>query len=342
MPHATQDLRALRQRAEWRGGVVSAEDLRECGFSAAVVRRRLASGDWHQWGRAIVLGPAPLMTPRGISARGRSDPREAGVTRRGVNVPAGIGLAHTGLGEPGLAWALQLTYGPSAVISGTPAMSRAGWHLPANSPIVVVHHRPRIVVPGVWITRRQQDRVLVLADGRRYAPALDALLDTLVCLGPAVGADLLDAALQRRYVDPDVLDRGAQARLGRGRTGATYLRTLMERALSGSRSEAEQRMGVLLRRSRSGPWRANHAVRDVSGRVVAEIDFAHEDLRIAIEVDGRAHHSDRRSFERDRARQNLLVVAGWLVLRFTWEQITQRPEEVLAAIDAAVRMRQAA
>ena len=98
-------------------------------------------------------------------------------------------------------------------------------------------------------------------------------------------------------------------------------------------------MGALLRRSRTGPWAANHPVRDESGRIVAEIDFAHQGLRIAIEVDGRAYHSDRRSFERDRQRQNTLVVRGWLVLRFTWEQITQRPEEVLAAIDAAVRMR---
>jgi len=45
------------------------------------------------------------------------------------------------------------------------------------------------------------------------------------------------------------------------------------------------------------------------------------------------------AFERDRERQNVLTLQGWLVLRFTWEQITQRPGEVLAAVLAAVAQR---
>ncbi|MEK9736460.1 MAG: DUF559 domain-containing protein, partial [Candidatus Nanopelagicales bacterium] len=89
------------------------------------------------------------------------------------------------------------------------------------------------------------------------------------------------------------------------------------------------------------PWTSNFPVYDDDGRVAAEIDFAHEGLRIAIEVDGRAFHSDRQSFERDRARQNLLVLHGWLILRFTWEQITERPDEVIAAVHAAVAQRAA-
>lgn len=98
-------------------------------------------------------------------------------------------------------------------------------------------------------------------------------------------------------------------------------------------------MAVLLRRSGTGPWVANRPIVGVDGRVVAEIDFAHEGLRIAIEVDGRAFHSDRQAFERDRERQNALVLGGWMVLRFTWEQITERPEEVIAAVQAAVAQR---
>jgi len=101
-------------------------------------------------------------------------------------------------------------------------------------------------------------------------------------------------------------------------------------------------MARLLRRSGTGPWTPNRPVRDASARVIAEIDFALEDLRIAIEVDGRAFHSDRRSFERDRERQNLLSLDGWLILRFTWEQITERPQEVIAAVRTAVAQRAAA
>ena len=95
-------------------------------------------------------------------------------------------------------------------------------------------------------------------------------------------------------------------------------------------------MATLLRRSGTGPWVANHALLDARGVPFAELDFAHIGLRIAIEVDGRAFHSDRRSFESDRRRQNALVLDGWLVLRFTWEQIVNDPAGVIATIAAAV------
>jgi very-short-patch-repair endonuclease len=97
-------------------------------------------------------------------------------------------------------------------------------------------------------------------------------------------------------------------------------------------------MGALLRRTR-GNWIANYAVRDEHGRVLAEIDFADPHLMIAVEVDGRAFHSDRRSFERDRKRQNMLTLRGWTVLRFTWERIVSDPAAVMAEVIAATSAR---
>lgn len=272
----------------------------------------------------MILGPAP------------PGPSRDGLGARGLDAS---GLHASGLHAKGLAWALQITYGPRAVVSGCLALRRAGWQVPSDILVVVVSEKPRLGAPGVVAVRRSLGRVIVHPDGLRYAPATEALVDTLVAVGVGKDVDLLDYVLQRRWISPEEFARVVESRLGWGRRGAKVLRALRERALSGSRSEAEQRMGALLARSGTGPWVANHPVRDDSGRVIAEIDFAHEGLRIAVEVDGRAHHSDRRAFERDRIRQNLLVVRGWLVLRFTWEQITQRPEEVLAAIDAAIRMR---
>jgi very-short-patch-repair endonuclease len=97
-------------------------------------------------------------------------------------------------------------------------------------------------------------------------------------------------------------------------------------------------MGALLERTR-GNWIANYAVRDEHGRVLAEIDFADPHLMIAVEVDGRAFHSDRRSFERDRKRQNMLTLRGWTVLRFTWERIVSDPAGVMAEVLAATSAR---
>ncbi|MCW2529599.1 MAG: hypothetical protein JWM76_4459, partial [Pseudonocardiales bacterium] len=64
----------------------------------------------------------------------------------------------------------------------------------------------------------------------------------------------------------------------------------------------------------------------------AYLDVAFPHLRLAIEIDGWAHHSDVDRFRGDRTRQNALVSLGWTVLRFTWADLTERPEYVLATI----------
>ena len=288
---------------------MSPEDLRGCGFSTAAVRRRVSAGEWQRLGRAI------LLLPSGNGAQHRSDET--------------------------LAWASHITYGPASRISGALALRRAGWTLPVSVNIVVVPGKPHATLPGTVVLRRPDAAAQQRRRRPRYLPGTEALLDCFAVLDRESGEGLLDAALQKRAITPAALEAGIARRLGRGKRGAVTLRALLRRASTGSRSEAEQRMGALLRRSGTGAWTANLPVYDALGRMVAEIDFAHEGMRIAIEVDGRAHHTDRQSFERDRERQNLLTLHGWLVLRFTWEQITLRPAEVIGVIRSAVHQRAA-
>ncbi len=66
------------------------------------------------------------------------------------------------------------------------------------------------------------------------------------------------------------------------------------------------------------------------------LDLAYPAVRLAIEVDGRAYHSDPADFRRDRQRQNDLVLAGWTVLRFTADDIRFQPARVLAAVRTAL------
>jgi very-short-patch-repair endonuclease len=304
-PH--QDLAALMRIAERQSGVVGDADLRACGFSADATARRVQSGRWQRIGGAVLLPEA---------AAEEADRRTP--------------------------WILLHTYGAEAAISGALALRRAGWALPVDDVIVVIPHRARRSVPGVTELRRAPGRVQLTREGLVFARSVDALCDSLIVAGARRRDDIVDVALQKRLIDPDDFGRMIGHRLGRGHNGARILREAHARMTTGSRSEAEQRMGCLLVRSRTGRWTPNLAIRDQRGRVLAEIDFAREDLLIAIEVDGRAHHSDRRSFERDRARQNALTLRGWLVLRFTWEQITGDPEWVIATVLEAVRLRLAA
>jgi very-short-patch-repair endonuclease len=55
---------------------------------------------------------------------------------------------------------------------------------------------------------------------------------------------------------------------------------------------------------------------------------------IAVEVDGYGEHSKRDTFQRDRTKQNDLIAAGWMVLRFTWTDLTDHPDDVIATIAA--------
>jgi very-short-patch-repair endonuclease len=77
------------------------------------------------------------------------------------------------------------------------------------------------------------------------------------------------------------------------------------------------------------------------GRFVAEVDLGYEDLKIAIELDGRIH-LDEEIWERDLPRQNDLLLLGWIVLRFTWRRFTQRPDLVAAEIREAIEARRRA
>jgi len=72
------------------------------------------------------------------------------------------------------------------------------------------------------------------------------------------------------------------------------------------------------------------------GELAAVVDVAFAERRIALEVDGLAFHTDPEQFQRDRTRQNWLVNHGWAVLRFTWDDLTQRRRRVLRTIREAL------
>ena len=50
-------------------------------------------------------------------------------------------------------------------------------------------------------------------------------------------------------------------------------------------------------------------------------DLVDEDLRVVLEADSFEWHGNRAALRKDARRYNLLVVDGWLVLRFAWEDV---------------------
>jgi very-short-patch-repair endonuclease len=74
---------------------------------------------------------------------------------------------------------------------------------------------------------------------------------------------------------------------------------------------------------------------------VGRVDLADEHLRIVIEADSVAFHGDAQAMDRDFKRYDRLVAAGWLVLRFSWNQVMTKAAWVASVISAAVRLRRA-
>jgi len=66
--------------------------------------------------------------------------------------------------------------------------------------------------------------------------------------------------------------------------------------------------------------------------ITYEVDCVWPDAKLMAELDGHAVHATRRNYEGDRARDRRLAVAGWLVIRITWRQLTDEPAEVVADI----------
>ncbi|MEO8092941.1 MAG: DUF559 domain-containing protein [bacterium] len=61
--------------------------------------------------------------------------------------------------------------------------------------------------------------------------------------------------------------------------------------------------------------------------------------RVAVETDGFRYHRDRRSFARDRRRDQFLGLEGWQHARFTWEQVMDESEQVIRVVRTLLKAR---
>ena len=110
-------------------------------------------------------------------------------------------------------------------------------------------------------------------------------------------------------------------------------RRLLQAASDGARSEVERLLVKLLRAAGITGWRTNYPVGGY------EVDVAFPRQKVAIEADGWAFHSDQEVFQDDRERQNNIALLGWQVLRFTWLDLTEYPQRVIAEIRFAISAR---
>ncbi|MFE9200666.1 endonuclease domain-containing protein [Micromonospora sp. NPDC007230] len=236
--------------------------------------------------------------------------------------------------------AVALRLPPGSAIAGRSAAYLWGADLLArDAPVTVLLPRAARVRPHprVHVIRS----VLPDADRTRFAglPVTTALRTTfdLGRQGPRTDALIaVEALLHRRVVKLPLLRVFAAARPGW--PGMPLLREVLALAEPLSESPMETRLRLLLLDAGLGPLTAQHDVLDARGRFVGRVDLAWPALRVAVEYDG-DHHRKRAHFRQDVARLNALRAAGWLVLRFTADDVLRRPAHTVALVAQALRER---
>ena len=142
---------------------------------------------------------------------------------------------------------------------------------------------------------------------------------------------MLDRSLQRRVRFADLHEAHCRTI---GRWGTPAVGQLLTAAADRAASHAERVTVRLLRQAGITGWLLNSPVRAGDREYIVDVVF--HAARVAVEIDGWAWHSGVERFRGDRRRQNALVLAGWTVLRFTWDDLVSQPGRVVAEIRRAV------
>jgi hypothetical protein len=102
-------------------------------------------------------------------------------------------------------------------------------------------------------------------------------------------------------------------------------------------SELETRFVQITRSTAIPDWVRQHPVW-LDGRDIFYLDLCQPDIGLFTELDGRWAHSSSTAIFADRHRQNLIVkLLGWLPLRYTWDDIVDRPVATARDVESTYR-----
>ena len=222
-----------------------------------------------------------------------------------------------------------LACGPRAVLSHESAATAWGIR---RRPALIEVSVPAEVAPrhaGITVHRRTNltPQELTVRDSIPVTTPICTLID----LAPRLAPDHLEAAVneadRRDLVDPERL-RAALDCPPR-RPGVGILRELLDRRTFTLTDSALERRFLPLARGAGLP-------RPLSRRLVNgyRVDFYWPSLGLVVETDGLRYHRTPAQQALDRVRDQAHTAAGLTQLRFTHDQVTFQPAQVVATLSA--------
>ncbi|MEV6768005.1 DUF559 domain-containing protein [Nocardia sp. NPDC051030] len=184
-----------------------------------------------------------------------------------------------------------------------------------------------------WLRLYRRDLAPEWIDEVRDLPISTTVLTLLDCTAvlhkPEANA-MIDNHIARTVSPQDLL-----ALCNSPLRGTGELRNQLREAAIRAASEPERLFARALSQ-RGLHLLANHPVGQYT------CDFVDEPGRTIIEIDGREFHTTPHAFRHDRRRQNALVLAGWLVLRYAAADVFQSLDKCADEVAQVVRRRRRA
>jgi very-short-patch-repair endonuclease len=234
---------------------------------------------------------------------------------------------------PAIESATAVAHSLSGLLSHTSAALYHGWE------VKVVPEIPHVTVPR---KRRAPAGAKRLA-GLHYAD----VLPEDVTDGIATGVELTLTQCLRALPNDEALVV-ADSALRNGVPPATLRRVAM--AASGAGSAKVRRIAGQARAEAANPFESclRAIALTVPGLSVqpqvwlpgmnVRPDLVDADLEVVVEAESFGWHGDRVALRRDAKRYNAMVVNGWLVLRFSWEDVMFHPDYVRSVLVRVVAL----
>lgn len=240
-------------------------------------------------------------------------------------------------------FAAQAWAGDEAVISHRSAACLLGLDgIDEGSPEITLPS-PRRARAGIILHRSTQ---LERSDWRWRSPFRVTTPERTICdISTTVNEksleEALDSALRLRLTTIDRIWNRLSCLSGNGRRGYRLLRDLLTMRAAHrvpNDSSLETAWERVARKGHFPPYVRQMPIED-AGSYLGRIDFAWPTAKVAVETDSWKWHSQRRVWERDQRKNNFLQEQGWVVLRFTWRQIIETPDEVIREVWAVLAPR---
>jgi very-short-patch-repair endonuclease len=158
---------------------------------------------------------------------------------------------------------------------------------------------------------------------------------TVVDLGAVVPALRVEQALDTHGVDPEEVWDCTERLLSRGRPHVFEVRKLVAARLGREcvpPNTFENLLLRMLRRARLELPEPQIVIRRPDGSFLARVDWCFVRAKVVIECDSYLQHGQWVRRKRDLRRDRELTALGHRVLRVSWEDLTELPEQTIADI----------